>query len=400
MASVYVIATMDTKGHELAFVAQRLRSEGISAVMVDVGTLNEPQVTPDVDRGQVSAGRFAVSANSDRGSAVSQMSDWLTEYLQTELAAGNILGVLGIGGSGGTALITRAMRGLRIGLPKLMVSTVASGNVAAYVDCHDITMMYSVVDIAGLNSVSQRVLANAAAAMAGMATQKPLDLREIKRAVGMTMFGVTTPCVNAVRQQLESEGFDALAFHATGSGGRAMEQLVSAGLIQGVLDITTTEIADEIAGGIFAGGPERLDRLIAAKIPLVLSLGAMDMVNFGALETVPEKYRHRMLHVHNPQITLMRTNVEENRKIGQWMAHKLNRSTTPLRLLIPEGGLSLLDQPGGVFYDPEADQALFESLREHLLATEERVIETYPLTINSPEFVDKLIEAFHRLVRL
>ncbi len=398
MAAVYLIATMDTKGLELAFIAQRLRSEGVPVVMVDVGTLNEPQVTPDVGRDQVSAGRFAVSENSDRGSAVSQMSDWLTEYLQAELAAGNILGVLGIGGSGGTALITRAMRGLRIGLPKLMVSTVASGNVAAYVDCHDITMMYSVVDIAGLNSVSQRILANAAAAMAGMAQQKPLDQREIKPAVGMTMFGVTTPCVNAVRQQLESEGFDALAFHATGSGGRAMEQLVAAGLIQGVLDITTTEIADEIAGGIFAGGPERLDQLIAAKIPLVLSLGAMDMVNFGALETVPEKYRHRKLHVHNPQITLMRTNVEENRKIGHWMANKLNRSTAPLRLLIPECGLSLLDQPGGVFYDPEADQALFDSLREHLHTTDERVIESYPMTINSPEFVEKLIEAFHRLV--
>ncbi len=399
MAAVYLIATMDTKGLELAFIAQRLRSEGISAVMVDVGTLHEPQVTPDISRDQVSAGRFTVSANSDRGSAVSQMSDWLTEYLQAELAAGKVLGVLGIGGSGGTALITRAMRGLRIGLPKLMVSTVASGNVAAYIDCHDITMMYSVVDIAGLNSVSQRILANAAAAMAGMATQKPLDQREIKPAVGMTMFGVTTPCVNAVRQQLESQGFDALAFHATGSGGRAMEQLVAAGLIQGVLDITTTEIADEIAGGIFAGGPERLDRLIAAKIPLVLSLGAMDMVNFGALDTVPEKYRHRKLHVHNSQITLMRTNVEENRKIGQWMASKLNRSTTPLRLLIPEGGLSLLDQPGGVFHDPEADQALFDSLREHLHATDERVIESYPLTINSPEFVERLIEAFHRIAR-
>lgn len=397
MPVVYLIATMDTKGLELQFVAERMRSAGVSVKTVDVGTLSTPQAQPDIDRHQVSAGRWKAGATTDRGQAVEQMSLWLTEFLQCQLAKGDVAGVLGLGGSGGTALITRAMRGLKIGLPKLMVSTVASGNTAPYVDCHDITMMYSVVDIAGLNSVSLRVLSNAAAAMTGMVQQSELNTQSVKPVVGMTMFGVTTPCVNAVRTQLESAGYDALVFHATGAGGRAMEHLVASGLISAVLDITTTEVADEVAGGVFPAGPERFDRLLAARIPLVISLGALDMVNFGAIETVPQQYQHRKLHVHNSQVTLMRTNVDENIQIGQWIARKLNQSIAPVRLLIPEGGLSLLDQPEGPFYDPEANAALFFTLKSNIQQTATRVIESYPYPINSPEFARKLLDAFSRV---
>jgi uncharacterized protein (UPF0261 family) len=399
MPTVFAIATLDTKGLELAFVAQRLKAEGVSVQIIDVGTLGPPQVSPDINRHQISGGHWhSASGDSDRGAAIAQMSQWLTEFLQAKLIQGEVAGVIGIGGSGGTALITRAMRGLRIGLPKLMVSTVASGNVAPYIDCHDITMMYSVVDVAGLNTVSTRILANAAAAMAGMVKQAPIDLCQTKPAVGMTMFGVTTPCVNLVREQLEIRGYDPLVFHATGAGGRAMEQLVAAGLITSVLDITTTEVADEIAGGVFPSGPERFDRILDRRIPLVLSLGALDMVNFGALETVPEKYRHRRLHVHNAQVTLMRTSIDENIRIGEWIARKLNRSIGPVKVLIPEGGLSMLDVPGGVFHDPAANQALFHSLCQNVVVTPNRTIESYPCAINSVEFAGKLLEAHRSLV--
>lgn len=397
MPAVYAIATMDTKGHELNYLAERLRAQGVLVRTVDVGTLSEPQVAPDVSRHAVSRSRFVSEKDSDRAAAVGQMSIWLTDFLQAELAGGELLGVIGIGGSGGTALITRAMRGLPIGLPKVMVSTVASGNTAPYVDCHDITMIYSVVDVAGLNSVSTRILANAAGAIAGMVDMPPLDQLKVKPAIGLTMFGVTTPCVSLIRERLEHIGFDPLVFHATGAGGRAMEQLVASGLIQGVIDVTTTEVADEIAGGVFACGPERFDRLIASRIPLVVSLGALDMVNFGAKDTVPEKYRSRKLHVHNAQVTLMRTNIDENKMAGKWIADKLNRSAAPVSLLIPEAGLSLLDQPGGPFYDPEADQALFESLRTHLNCNQHRQLKSFPLTINSPEFAELLLAEFIQL---
>ena len=324
---VYAVATMDTKGDELAFVAQCLKNTGVAVKMVDVGTLSPPSLLPDVTREQVLAGR-PISAD-DRGTAVTAIGEALTEFLLGEHSSGRVAGVIGIGGSGGTALITAAMRALPIGLPKLMVSTVASGNTAPYVDCSDITMMYSVVDIAGLNVVSQRILANAAHAMAGMVSHR-FEPLESRRCLGMTMFGVTTPCVTAVREELEQKGYDCLVFHATGTGGRAMEQLVRSGLIRGVLDITTTEVADEIVGGVFPAGPNRFDALIQAGVPLVLSLGALDMVNFGGVDTVPQQFRDRNLHVHNAQVTLMRTTADENRQCARWIADKLNRSNSPI----------------------------------------------------------------------
>lgn len=399
-ASVYLVATMDTKGAELAFVAELLRATGVAVKTVDVGTLAPPTMVPDIGRDDVlSAAKTTLQAGtpSDRGMAIQQMAESLRSYLVAENSAGRLAGVLGLGGGGGTSLITTAMRALPIGLPKVMVSTMASGNVAPYIDCSDITMMYSVVDIAGLNAVSEVILANAAHAMAGM-VQHPRRPRSTRPAVGMTMFGVTTPCVTRVRERLEADGFEALVFHATGAGGRAMEQLVASGFLSGVLDITTTEVADEIVGGVLPCGPHRFEKLIESRIPLVLSVGALDMVNFGAMETVPPQFLQRRLHVHNAQVTLMRTSPEENRQCAAWIASKLNRSTAPLRVLLPEGGVSLLDVPGQPFYDPVADAALFDELEQRLDIAPHRQLIRLPYAINDPEFSAALLEHFHALM--
>ena len=401
-SATYVVSTMDTKGLELAFVAESLRRSGVIVKMVDAGTLGPPTITPDISREALLCARYGqdfILNSIDRGTAIAEMAEALRAFLLKECAAKRVQGVIGLGGSGGTSLITTAMRALPIGLPKLMVSTVASGNVAPYVDCSDITMMYSVVDIAGLNAVSEVILGNAAAAMAGMVKQT-LNKRSSRRALGMTMFGVTTPCVTRVREQLESEGFDCLVFHATGAGGRAMEQLVASGLISGVLDITTTEVADELVGGVFPAGPHRFEKLIQSRVPLVISLGALDMVNFGAFDTVPPQFHNRKFHIHNAQVTLMRTNVDENRRMGAWIAEKMNRSSASVRILIPEKGVSLIDLPGQPFYDPEADNALFDSLEKVLIATPERQLIRLPYDINAPEFADALLKNFHELLTL
>jgi uncharacterized protein (UPF0261 family) len=402
--SVYAVATMDTKGHELAFVAERLREAGVAVVAVDVGTAGPPAATPDIDRFTVAGfhptaiGRAAALSATDRGQAITSMGEALECFLQVEHEAGRVVGVIGIGGSGGTALITPAMRALPVGLPKLMVSTIASGNTAAYVGLSDITMMPSVVDIAGLNAVSRRVLGNAAAAMAGM-VQHPVPTLGDKPTLAMTMFGVTTPCVTAVRQALEAAGFDCLVFHATGTGGQAMEKLVEAGLIQGVLDITTTEVADEVVGGILPCGPHRFEAILKAKIPYVLSLGALDMVNFGALATVPEPFRNRRLHVHNAQVTLMRTTPEENRLFARLIASTLNRAEAPFHILIPEQGLSAIDAAGQPFHDPEANTALFNELESSIHLTAGRQISRLPLHINDPAFAQALVDSFLSLDR-
>lgn len=391
--AVYAIATMDTKGRELQFLADRLREAGVAVRMVDAGTMGEPQAPADVSLRSFANGS---PATKERGEAISVASKDLTRFLLAEQAAGRVAGVIGIGGSGGTALITPAMRALPIGLPKLMVSTVASGDVSAYVGCSDLCMMYSVVDVAGLNVVSRTVLANAARAMAGMASgDRVLD--QARPALGLTMFGLTTPCVDAARRALEERGYDPLAFHATGVGGRAMENLVRSGMIIGVLDVTTTEVADFFMGGIFPCSEDRFEAQVAAGIPCVLSLGALDMVNFGALDTVPTKYRDRKLYRHNDQITLMRTTPEENRRMGLWIGEKLNRWRTPVSILIPECGLSGLDAPGGPFFDPEADAALFEAIEETVEPSPDRAVRRLPMHINDPAFARALIDEFLRL---
>lgn len=397
---VYAIATMDTKGPELEFVADRIRAAGMDVVTVDVSTTRTTRCAPDIAPPEVLAATgtsFDTLCEQDRGTAVTQMGEALAVWLRLEADSNRVAGVIGLGGSGGTALITRAMRALPIGLPKLMVSTVASGQVGSYVDCSDICMMYSVVDVAGLNAVSIPILANAAAAIAGMAG-RPASTRPPRPAIGMTMFGVTTPCVTAVRQSLDAAGFDCLVFHATGSGGRAMEKLVASGLITGVLDITTTEVADEVVGGVFPAGPARFDAILEAQVPYVISLGAMDMVNFGPRETVPEQFRGRLFHIHNAQVTLMRTTADELRACARWITGKLSQAVAPVTILIPEGGVSALDAPGQPFHDPVADRCLFDEIESGLAASAHCRVLRSPCHLNDPEFAGRLVEEFLRLV--
>jgi uncharacterized protein (UPF0261 family) len=397
--SVYAVATMDTKGHELSYLAECLCAAGVSVTMVDVGVQSTPTIVPDIDRAMVAGfhptaeGRTAALAPGDRSPAIEAMSQALLGFLRSEHESGRLAGVIGIGGSGGTALITPAMRALPIGLPKVMVSTMASGNTTPYVGSSDITLMYSVVDVAGLNSVSRRVLGNAAAAIAGMVRFPPQSTAG-KPTLGMTMFGVTTPCVTKVREALERHGYDCLVFHATGTGGQAMEKLVEAGLITGVLDVTTTEVADLVVGGILPCGPARFDAILNSRVPYVLSLGALDMVNFGAMDTVPERFRGRKLHVHNAQVTLMRTTPDENRRSARWIAAKLNCAQAPFRLLIPEKGVSALDAPGQPFSDPESDLALFEELEKSIVPAPDRSVIRLPYHINDIAFAHALVENF------
>jgi uncharacterized protein (UPF0261 family) len=398
--AIYAIATMDTKGQELRFLAERLRAAGLPVVTVDVSAQMNAAQGADVDRRTMASALEPDQASKlltvpqDRGSAVTAMGEALTAYLLDELSGGRIMGVIGLGGSCGTALVTHAMRALPIGLPKLMVSTVASGNTAPYVGLSDIVMIPSVTDIAGLNTVSRRVLATAAAALAGMVREPMPSVASENPTIAMTMFGVTTPCVTGVRERLESRGYDCLVFHATGTGGQTMEKLVEAGLIQGVLDITTTEVADEVVGGTLACGPRRFDAIIDAKIPFVLSLGALDMVNFGAIETVPAQFRDRRLHVHNAQVTLMRTTPDECRRCARFIAGKLNRTDAQFRILIPTRGISALDAPGQPFHDPEADLALFDEIEKAIVTGPGRSITRLPLHINDPEFAIALADAY------
>lgn len=397
---IHAIATMDSKGIELDFLVRVARAGGASVVTVDVGTKDAPQIVPDISRETVAdchpGGRGAVLGCSDRGAAISAMGEALTVFLRRRHEAGLVSGAVGLGGTGGTALIAPALRALPIGVPKLLVSTVASGNTAPYVGNSDLVLMPAVVDVAGLNRVSRRILGNAAHAIAGMAGQAAQAVSG-KPTVGLTMFGVTTPCVNRVRVQLEAAGYECLVFHATGTGGATMEQLVADGLIGAVIDITTTEVADEVVGGIFPAGPRRFDAILSAGIPYVMSLGALDMVNFGARTTVPERFAGRRLHVHNQQITLMRTTPDENRACARWMAAKINRSTAPLTLLMPERSTSLLSAAGAPFHDPAADRALLDELEREVVTTPTRRLVRLPLDLNDPAFADALIAAFNAL---
>lgn len=310
----------------------------------------------------------------------------------------DVAGVLGLGGSGGTALVTQAMRALPVGVGKVMVSTVASGDVAPYVGAADIAMLHSVTDVAGLNRISRVVLGNAAHAVAGMVTNE-VPAGADRPAVALTMFGVTTACVTAVTQRLarNADGVDALVFHATGTGGRAMEKLVDDGLVGAVLDITTTEICDLIAGGVFAAGEDRLDAVARTAVPYVGSCGALDMVNFAARATVPERYAGRLLYEHNPQVTLMRTTPQECAEIARFLARKLNTCAGPVRFLLPTGGVSALDAPGMPFWDPEADEALFATLEAEVEQRADRQVTRLPHHINDPEFADALVGALREI---
>ena len=396
--SIYAIATMDSKGNEIAYIGERITAAGGSPVLVDVGTRGAVQMQPDISRERVASfhpkGADAVLSLTDRGQAVTAMSEALVRFLVHEWESGKVAGVIGIGGTGGTALIAPALRALPVGLPKMLVSTVASGDTKPYVGTSDFSMMNSVVDVAGLNRVSRQVLANAAHAIAGMVAHRLPVASGDKPSAGMTMFGVTTPCVDQVRLALEQSGWDCLVFHATGTGGQAMEKLADNRLIDALLDLTTTEVADEVVGGVFRAGPSRFDLLDKRAIPCVMSLGALDMVNFGAMDTVPAPFRNRKLHVHNAQVTLMRTTPDENREFARWICQKINRSVGPLVMLVPEKGVSLLDAPGQPFYDPEADAALFEELERCFEKTSQRRLVRLPFHINDPGFASAAVHEF------
>jgi uncharacterized protein (UPF0261 family) len=390
---VLVVGTGDTKGRELAYVAEVVRARGVDAVVVDVGTtaheLPAADVRPDAVAAHHPDGAGAVFSD-DRGAAVAAMSLALRAYVASRP---DVDGIIGIGGSGGTALITPAMQALAVGIPKVMVSTVAAGNVAAYVGAADIAMMYSVTDVAGLNRISRVVLGNAANAVAGMAANPVAASAADLPAVGLTMFGVTTPLVSLLVEQL-ADRYDPLVFHATGTGGRSMEKLVASGMITALLDMTTTEIADLVVGGVFPAGQERLDVVAATGVPYVGSCGALDMVNFGAKASVPAQFAARLLHVHNPEVTLMRTTAEENVAFGEFIAGKLNACAGPVRFLLPEGGVSLLDAPGQPFWDAEADAALFSTIEQLVEQTDDRRVERVPANINDPEFAAAAMRAF------
>jgi uncharacterized protein (UPF0261 family) len=396
--TVVLVGTLDTKGGEYAYLRDRLQLHGIQTLLVDVGTLEPPHTEPDIDRREVAAETGVdldelVSAR-DRGRAVSAMADAAAALVRRLHDEGRCDGVLAAGGSGNTAIATSAMRVLPVGVPKLMVSTMAAGDTRDYVGAADVTLMASVTDIAGINSISGRILANAAAAMAGMVDAPPVGLGEQRPLIGATMFGVTTPCVTTAREALEQRGYEVLVFHATGTGGTAMEGLIDSGFIVGVLDITTTELCDRLVGGVLPAGPERLEVAGRKGVPQVVSLGALDMVNFGARDTVPPQFESRNLYIHNPAVTLMRTTPEECTELGRTIARKLTGAQGPVALFVPLKGVSAIDIEGGPFYDPAADEALFEALRENLSPN----VELHELdhNINDPEFAsaiaDKLAE--------
>jgi uncharacterized protein (UPF0261 family) len=400
VATVVLVGTLDTKGAEYEFLGQRLRESGVEVLVVDTGVLGEPKMAPDVTKEEVAqaAGADAgdLAGAGDRGAAVAAMARGAGEIVKRLHEEGRLDGVLGLGGSGGTSLVTQAMRELPVGVPKLMVSTVASGDTRPYVGASDVTMMYSVVDIAGINQLSARILSNAAGAMAGMAQVEQAEAPERgeeKPLVGATMFGVTTPCVDAARERLERLGYEVLVFHATGTGGRSMEALIRSGFISASLDTTTTELADELVGGVFSAGEDRLEAAGEAGIPQVVSLGALDMVNFGPRESVPEEFEGRNLYVHNPTVTLMRTTPEECAELGRRVASKLGAARGPVKLFVPLGGVSLIATEGQPFHDPEADDALFGAIRENLSDNVELI--ELESDVNDPEFAVAMADAIH-----
>jgi uncharacterized protein (UPF0261 family) len=402
MATVVLLATLDTKGVEVDFVRERLGDLGCDVVVVDVGVGGQDDHPVDVSADQVAraagAERRALADAGDRGAAIATMARGAIPLLADLHARGRLDAVLAIGGSGGASLAAPALQALPIGVPKLIVSTMAAGDTRPYVGGSDIAMLYPVVDIAGLNRISEQILSNAAAAVAGMADAagRWAQSTDSKPLVAATMFGVTTPCVSFAREHLEDLGYEVLVFHATGTGGRSLEALVRSGLVDGVLDVTTTELADDLVGGVLSAGPERLEAAGAMGVPQVVSVGALDMVNFGPIDSVPDRFRSRTLHVHNPAVTLMRTTRDENRQLGRTLARKLNAAHGPISVFLPLGGVSALDVPGQPFHDPAADEALFEALRAELTPGIELVERA--CDINHPSFGRGMAQRLHELM--
>lgn len=396
MKPVYVVGTADTKGDEFAYLADRIKAAGGNPLRVDVGT-RAPTVPVDVGAAEVAgfhpAGADAVLGIDDRGTAVAAMGEAFRNFI---LSRNDVGAIVGIGGGGGTSIITSGMRELPLGLPKIMVSTLASGDVSPYVGVSDIMMMPSVTDMAGLNRLSRVILDNAALAITALANRPAVEA-ESRPALGLTMFGVTTTCLTNVVAQL-GDRYDCMVFHATGTGGRAMEKLVDSGILEGVIDATTTEVCDLLFGGVLPATEDRFGAIARTKLPYVCSVGALDMINFWAVDTVPAKFAGRNLYKHNPNVTLMRTTPEECDAIGRWIGERLNLCCGPVRLLIPERGVSALDVEGGPFFDAKADAALFAALEATIKPTSSRRVVRLPHHINDPEFADALAAAYRELV--
>jgi uncharacterized protein (UPF0261 family) len=404
MPTIAVLGTFDTKGHELAFVADALRRDGFATLLIDVGSLDAPVVTPDVSRAEVLASlqedTTALLARRDRGESVALMGRAAASFVSQLEKQRGIDGLISLGGGGGTAIGTAAMRALPLGFPKVMVSTLASGQTAAYVGNTDLVMFPAIVDVAGINRISRVIFENAAGAIGGMvraAVRRRAEPSHDKPIVVASMFGNTTTCVNEARKVLETAGYEVLVFHATGAGGRAMESLIAGGVVAGVLDITTTEWADELVGGILSAGPERLDAAAQARVPAIVVPGCLDMVNFGERASVPAKFAGRMFYQHNPQVTLMRTTAAESAELGRILAQKVNAYTAPVTVLLPRKAISVISAPGGAFHDPAADEALFSELKKGLRPEVELVDTT--LEINDPAFARMCAGALLKNIR-
>ena len=398
MATIAVLGTLDSKGEEHAYVAEKIRARGHRPLLIDVGSGGPPTVTPDFTREQVasSAGLdlAALSARRDRGECVVAMSKAAPVFLAKLAAVNDIDGVISLGGGGGTAIATAAMRALPLGFPKLMVSTLAAGNTAPYLGTKDIVMMPSIADVAGLNRLSRLIFSRAAGAICGMVESK-IEAEGARPLVVASMFGNTTACVTEAQRILEEAGYEVLVFAATGAGGRSMESLIESGLIAGVLDLTTTEWADELVGGVLTAGPQRMDAVAKAKVPAVIAPGCLDMVNFGERDSVPEKFAGRQFYIHNPQVTLMRTTPDECAELGKIIAEKVNRYEAPAVIMIPKKGLSVISSAGQPFYDPAADEALFQAIHAHAKVPVQELDEE----INSPAFAKACAETLLELMK-
>jgi uncharacterized protein (UPF0261 family) len=392
--TVCIVGTMDTKDVEFSFIKTQIESAGVSTCVINTGILGEPQLTPDVSADEVAqAGGSSLQAlrdEGDRGNSVAVMAQGAAALVAEKQAAGEIDGIISLGGSAGTTIGTTAMQAVPVGVPKIMVSTLASGDTSPYVQSKDICMMYSVVDIAGINRLSRQILANAAGAIVGMVNAEVPAAAADKPLIAATMFGVTTSCVTKARQILEDAGYEVLVFHATGTGGQAMEDLVKGGFLAGVLDVTTTELADELVGGVLSAGPDRLEAAGQSGLPQVVAPGALDMVNFGPPDTVPDEFSDRLFYQHNPTVTLMRTTAEETAELGRIMARKLSEAQGPTTVIIPTQGVSAIDQTGQPFDSPEARTAWSENLKAHI-GDNVTVIEM-DAHINDDEFATKLVE--------
>ncbi len=402
MAKTVVIAgALDTKGTDFAYLKELIEREGVNTLVVDFGVMGEPAFPPDITRAEVAkagGGDIAYLATGEhKDEAMRIMAEGLAVVVRRLYDEGKLDGIISMGGSGGTSIATTAMRALPIGVPKVMVSTVGGGDVSAYAGTKDITFMPSIVDVAGLNRISRVIYANAAGAIAGMVKMERPSAAEAKPIIVASMFGNTTPAVNHAKSILEAEGYEVLVFHATGTGGRVMESLITDGYAVGSLDITTTELADEVCGGVLSAGPERCLAAARAGIPTVLVPGCVDMANFWGMDTVPEKYRNRKLYQWNPNVTLLRTNVEENIKIGEMIARAANESKGPVAVLVPLKGVSMLDSPGGAFWDPEADRACFDAIKRNLRPDIPYIELDY--NINDPEFSGKVAETLLEMLR-